>query len=1201
MKDGVDDRENMEVECGQYQDPPVRVARDPGAPTEREVEEHNATHLPHRSWCPVCVKARSKEDPHDKKNKKEQGGKPIVAMDYKSFGEDASGGDKLTMIVLKDEATGCVAAHVCSQKGASDQWAVDRICDDLDLFGHTEIVLKSDGEPAIMQVQNAVKSNRNHPTICQNPPAYDPQANGSAERAVQEVMNQVRAMKIGLQSRIGAQITTEWKIMEWIVELSTVLLNRCLIGKDGKTAYARLMGKDSTKQIAEIGERVLAKIERKPGDKKRSLRSKWEDAIWVGIAKKSNEHIVVLEDSGQAIRCRTMRRRPMGDRWKAQAIAEIRASPRMPNPKDPEDDDVKPVREPAVREVSPDEVVGDAPARPPSEVRRRNFRITKQLLQKYGYTPGCKGCDAALGGRDARAHDEECRERIEAAMEEDPEDNRRIRQRDERIFAEPLERGEPEDRFEEPVLEPQGQPQPQAEEDPAEDQDVLYGREGDSNAAGAQDRDMATQKRESPDRDGEQSVETAAKKRRLVTVYEQTERLLEKWGLKKYDGSRQVLRRLVGTLNKDREEQQGERIVDVTRVMDKIQKTVQDYEERGMCSPHEDDQWRELYRGVTFYDDVNGGLELDKDKVIEARKLEMQFFMKMGVYSKVDRSEVAKAGGKVISTKWIDTDKGGGRYRSRLVGRELKFDKRQDLFSPTPPLETLKLLIAKCAKGQRGPTPLRIGAFDVSRAYFYAPCRRPLYIEIPDEDWVPGDERRVGKLHLSLYGTRDAAQNWAAAYTSHLQKLGFRQGRASLCNFVHVKRNIALTVHGDDFLVVASLEQMRWLEAQFQRQYEIKSTIIGPEAELAQELQILNRTIRWAEDGIEYEADQKHARLIMQECEVLSSRQSKTPGTPDRAGEDADPKALPDLELGRSEVTRYRAVAARIMYLSQDRVDLQFAAKEISRRMARPAASDWVRVRHLARYLKYRPRAVQKFRFEYPDNRIAGYADSDWAGERSSMKSTSGGVLMWGSSLLKSWSTTQATVALSVAEAELYALSKCAQQLMAVKSTAADFQMDLDITAHSDSSAALGIAYRSGLGGRTRHVKVQYLWIQGAVSQKDLQLRKVGTAQNPADMLTKFLDGDSYARHCSSLGMLFLGSDRCEAEQRLEEYHKLRLFCKHLGLAKAYRPAGMHLSTHPDGDSIPGGVSGWSHHTIPRTAECRSQHGLLLCWLKAQQ
>ena len=51
-------------------------------------------------------------------------------------------------------------------------------------------------------------------------------------------------------------------------------------------------------------------------------------------------------------------------------------------------------------------------------------------------------------------------------------------------------------------------------------------------------------------------------------------------------------------------------------------------------SPHEDEQWRELYENVEFTDDVNGGNALDKDKVIAARRLEMQFFKKMGLFEK---------------------------------------------------------------------------------------------------------------------------------------------------------------------------------------------------------------------------------------------------------------------------------------------------------------------------------------------------------------------------------------------------------------------------------------------------------------------------------------------------------------------------------------------------------------------------------------
>jgi hypothetical protein len=174
---------------------------------------------------------------------------------------------------------------------------------------------------------------------------------------------------------------------------------------------------------------------------------------------------------------------------------------------------------------------------------------------------------------------------------------------------------------------------------------------------------------------------------------------------------------------------------------------------------------------VEFFDDMNGFKHLDKEMVINARKLEMAYFKQMGVYVKVPRSKAKQLNCKVITTKWLDTNKGdeaSPNYRSRLVGREIKRDNRLDLFAATPPLETLKLLTSHCARGQDRPNPRRMAVIDVKRAYFYAPATRPMFIEIPLEDREPGDEGMVGELKLSLYGTRDAAQNWASEYTSAL-------------------------------------------------------------------------------------------------------------------------------------------------------------------------------------------------------------------------------------------------------------------------------------------------------------------------------------------------------------------------------------------------------------------------------------------------
>ena len=69
-------------------------------------------------------------------------------------------------------------------------------------------------------------------------------------------------------------------------------------------------------------------------------------------------------------------------------------------------------------------------------------------------------------------------------------------------------------------------------------------------------------------------------------------------------------------------------------------------------------------------------------------------------------------------------------YRSRLVGREVKYDKRLDLFSATPPLETVKFLCSMCARGQTGLELYRLAVIDIKLAYFYALVRRLFFIEI---------------------------------------------------------------------------------------------------------------------------------------------------------------------------------------------------------------------------------------------------------------------------------------------------------------------------------------------------------------------------------------------------------------------------------------------------------------------------------------
>ena len=46
---------------------PCKVLRVPRSPTQRQIDEHRATHLPHAYWCEVCMKGRGRKSPHRKR------------------------------------------------------------------------------------------------------------------------------------------------------------------------------------------------------------------------------------------------------------------------------------------------------------------------------------------------------------------------------------------------------------------------------------------------------------------------------------------------------------------------------------------------------------------------------------------------------------------------------------------------------------------------------------------------------------------------------------------------------------------------------------------------------------------------------------------------------------------------------------------------------------------------------------------------------------------------------------------------------------------------------------------------------------------------------------------------------------------------------------------------------------------------------
>ena len=108
-----------------------------------------------------------------------------------------------------------------------------------------------------------------------------------------------------------------------------------------------------------------------------------------------------------------------------------------------------------------------------------------------------------------------------------------------------------------------------------------------------------------------------------------------------------------------------------------------------------------------------------------------------------------------------------------------------------------------------------------------------------------------GKLLKSMYGTRDAAQNWGMAYCEFMQSIGFQRGKASPCVFWNKEKEIRCVVHGDDFTMLGWEHQLDWFWKKIQAKFLSKHRgRLGPKQSDLKSIRILNRIVEWGREGI---------------------------------------------------------------------------------------------------------------------------------------------------------------------------------------------------------------------------------------------------------------------------------------------------------------------------------------------------------------
>ena len=113
-------------------------------------------------------------------------------------------------------------------------------------------------------------------------------------------------------------------IMHWLVRWAAMSLSRFQVGNDRKTAHQRQFGKPCNVEVVPFAERIWYRKTPETGPKL-AMESRWEEGIWLGHARSSNEVLVGNRDG--IVKAWAARRRPLEDRWDDAMVLSLKSTP----------------------------------------------------------------------------------------------------------------------------------------------------------------------------------------------------------------------------------------------------------------------------------------------------------------------------------------------------------------------------------------------------------------------------------------------------------------------------------------------------------------------------------------------------------------------------------------------------------------------------------------------------------------------------------------------------------------------------------------------------------------------------------------------------------------------------------------------------------------------------------------------------------
>ena len=496
-----------------------------------------------------------------------------------------------------------------------------------------------------------------------------------------------------------------------------------------------------------------------------------------------------------------------------------------------------------------------------------------------------------------------------------------------------------------------------------------------------------------------------------------------------------------------------------------------------------------------------------------AEEKEMNSCERAGTWVVVARFSLPH-GTNVLPVKWVykkKNDETGAltEYKARITPKGFRQKPGVDYFevyAHTGKYKVLRICLSFAAARN-----MEITQLDVPSAFVRADLDEKVYMEMPAGFTQPG---MVCELKKSLYGLKQSPRNWYRLLSSFIVgSLGWKATVSDPCLFIkHARsgRPMLLFVFVDDmqgFYEKADTDD--WLETKrgLHERFETK--------DLGDSKWMLGMRITRDRAAGTIKLDQElYVTKALERYQLDECRVARTPAEVNHGAQedDADGAGKP------AHIPTYQEKIGVLLYAAiSTRLDIAHAVSVLARHVQAPLERHMNAVNRIFRYLAGTRDVGLVFGGRVAPTEsvsLSAFSDADWAQNKAHRKSTTGWIARVNGDPVSWQSKKQASVSLSTCESELYAECAAAQELRWLAGLMRELGMKLKHTPllYGDNQSAIAAAKNGVRTERMKHIDIKFHFITDLIERGKLHMDWISTHEQQADILTKALGCQPFAK-----------------------------------------------------------------------------------------